>query len=87
MRGFRCFAHRIHGKCADRLLNILQSLRAEIAERQRQDFPHLIVRDAPEVGGSGVLVASSRNVRIEDDVLRNNRSYGVRTWNSSHVRM
>ncbi len=48
---------------------------------------HLIVRDAPEVGGSGVLVASSRNVRIEDDVLRNNRSYGVRTWNSTQVRI
>ena len=48
---------------------------------------HLVVRDAPEVGGSGVLIASSRNVRIEDDVLRNNRSYGLRTWNSTQVRI
>lgn len=48
---------------------------------------HLIVRNAPEVGGSGVIVASSSNVMIEDNVLRNNRSYGVRTWNSTNVRI
>jgi parallel beta-helix repeat protein len=48
---------------------------------------HLVVQDAPEVGGAGVIVASSSNVRIEDDVVRDNRSYGVRTWNSTNVRI
>jgi parallel beta-helix repeat protein len=48
---------------------------------------HLVLRDAPEIGGSGVIVASSSNVDIEDDVLRDNRSYGVRTWNSTDVRI
>ncbi len=47
----------------------------------------VVVEDAPGVGGSGVLVASSSNVQVEDDVLRNNRSYGVRTWNSTDVRI
>ena len=45
----------------------------------------LTVRDAPTTGGSGVIVASSSNVTIADDVLRDNRSYGVRTWNSTNV--
>jgi parallel beta-helix repeat protein len=47
----------------------------------------VIVRDAPDVGGSGVIVGSSSNVTIEDDVVRDNRSYGIRTWNSTNVRI
>ncbi len=47
----------------------------------------LTVRDAPTVAGSGVIVASSSNVTIADDVLRDNRSYGVRTWNSTNIRI
>ena len=48
---------------------------------------NVTVEDAPTAGGSAVLIASSSNVRVESDTLRNNRSYGVRTWNSTDVRI
>jgi parallel beta-helix repeat protein len=47
----------------------------------------LTVRGAQGPKGSGILVASSQGVAIEDSVLRDNRSYGIRTWNSTSVRI
>lgn len=46
---------------------------------------NLVIRGAVGPRGSGVLVGSSSNVRIEGSTIRDNRSYGVRTWHSTYV--
>ena len=43
------------------------------------------VEGAPTSRGSGILVGSSSNVLIENNLLRNNHSYGLRTWYSTAV--
>jgi len=45
----------------------------------------LTIRGAAGPRGSGILIGESSNVVIDGNVLRDNRSYGVRTWYSTDV--
>lgn len=45
----------------------------------------LTVRGAAGPRGSGILVGESSNVVIDGNLIRDNRSYGIRTWYSTDV--
>jgi parallel beta-helix repeat protein len=45
----------------------------------------LTIQNANSSGGAGVIVDHSSNVTVANSVLRYNKNYGVRTWNSTNT--
>lgn len=48
---------------------------------------HLTIQKAPDQWGSGIRVETSGNVRVENNVLRNNHSFGIKVKDASGTRI